>query len=141
LVDRPEFERKYARWEKADQFVDGLISSIMQTSGVNLAGEKHRLVALYDGTNVGRAKVLVHLAGQPALIDAQYNQTIVLMHYFAYFRRDPDKTAFDSSLNIIKSKPARDPSAARALACSFLNSAEYQSRFAMVATHNPSECN
>jgi hypothetical protein len=141
LVDRPEFERKYARLEKADQFVDALISSITQTTGVNLAGEKHSLVTLYDGTNVGRAKILVHLAGQSALIDAQYNQTLVLMHYFAYFRRDPDKTAFDSSLNLLKSKPVRDPSAARALACSFLNSAEYQSRFAMVATHNPSECN
>jgi hypothetical protein len=141
LVDRPEFERKYARLEKADQFVDALISSIMQTTGVNLGGEKHLLVPLYDGTNVGRAKILVHLTGQPALIDAQYNQTLVLMHYFSYFRRDPDKTAFDSSLNILKSKPARDSSAARALACSFLNSAEYQSRFAMVATHNPSECN
>jgi hypothetical protein len=141
LVDRPEFERKYARLEKADQFVDALLSSIMQTTGVNLAGEKHSLAALYDGTNIGRAKILVHLAGQSALIDAQYNQTLVLMHYFAYFRRDPDKTAFDSSLNLLKSKPVRDPSAARVLACSFLNSAEYQSRFAMVATHNPSECN
>ena len=79
--------------------------------------------------------------GSEMCIRDRYNQTLVLMHYFAYFRRDPDKTAFDSSLNLLKSKPVRDPSAARVLACSFLNSAEYQSRFAMVATHNPSECN
>lgn len=141
FVDRGEFERKYARLEKAEQFVDALIASINQTSGVNLASEKHALVALYDGSNIGRAKILVRLIDQPAVIDAQYNHTLVLMHYFAYFRRDPDKSSFDSSLNLLKNKPLRDSMAARSLACSFLNSSEYQSRFAMVATHNPSECN
>ncbi|HEX7296948.1 MAG TPA: matrixin family metalloprotease [Pyrinomonadaceae bacterium] len=141
FVERPEFERKYARHEKAEQFVDALVSSTNQTSVLNLAGEKHSLVALYDNTNVGRARILLRIAGQRAFVDAQYNQNLVLMHYFAYFRRDPDKTAFDSSLNLLKNKPLRDPSAARSLACSFLNSSEYQSRFAMVATHHPSECN
>ena len=141
FVERPEFERKYGRLEKPDQFVDALISSINQTSGVNLGGEKHSLVPLYDNTSVGRAKILVRLVGQRALIDAQYNQTLVLMHYFAYLRRDPDKSAFDLSLNLLKNKPLRDPAAARSLACSFLNSSEYQSRFAMVATHHVSECN
>lgn len=141
FVDRPEFERKYPRLEKGDQFVDALISSINQISGVNLGGEKHSLQALYDNTSVGRAKILLRLVGQRALIDAQYNQTLVLMHYFAYLRRDPDKSAFDLSLNLLKNKPLRDPAAARSLACSFLNSSEYQSRFAMVATHHASECN
>jgi len=141
FVERPEFERKYGRVEKADQFVDALISSINQTSGVNFGGEKHSLTVLYDNTSVGRAKILVRLVGQRALIDAQYNQTLVLMHYFAYLRRDPDKSAFDLSLNLLKNKPLRDPAAARSLACSFLNSSEYQSRFAMVATHHASECN
>lgn len=141
FVDRPEFERKYARMEKAEQFVDALVAAINQISGVNLTSEKHSLVGLYDGTNVGRAKVLLRLLAQPALIDAQHNQTLVLMHYFTYFRRDPDKSGFDSSLNLLKNKPLRDAAAARSLTCSFLNSAEYQSRFAMVATHNASECN
>jgi hypothetical protein len=118
-----------------------LISSINQTSGVNLGSEKHSLVPLYDNTSAGRAKILVRLVGQRALTDAQYNQTFVLMHYFAYLRRDPDKSAFDLSLNLLKNKPLRDPAAARSLACSFLNSSEYQSRFAMVATHHASECN
>ena len=141
FVEHPEFERKYGRLEKPDQFIDALISSINQTSGVNLGSEKHSLVPLYDNTSAGRAKILVRLVGQRALTDAQYNQTLVLMHYFAYLRRDPDKSAFDLSLNLLKNKPLRDPAAARSLACSFLNSSEYQSRFAMVATHHASECN
>jgi len=118
-----------------------LISSINQTSSVSLAADRLSLVALYDGTNLGRAKILIRLARQPNLIDAQYNHSLVLMHYFAYLRRDPDKNGFDSWVNVLKNKPLRDPAAARSMVCSFLNSAEYQSRFAMVATHTRSECN
>ena len=141
FVKRAEFEKKYSRLTKADEFVDALISSINQTSGVNLSGDRHSLVALYDGTNLGRAKILVRLTGQPNLVDAQYNHSLVLMHYFSYLRRDPDKNGFDSWVNVLKNKPLRDPAAARSMVCSFLNSAEYQSRFAMVATHTPNECN
>jgi hypothetical protein len=83
----------------------------------------------------------VRLAEQPALMDAQYNHVLVLMHYFSYLRRDPDKSGFDSWVNVLKAKPLRDPAAAKTLVCSFLNSSEYQSRFAMVATHHPNECN
>ncbi|HEY8224194.1 MAG TPA: matrixin family metalloprotease [Pyrinomonadaceae bacterium] len=140
FVSRPEFERKYARLTKADQFVDGLTSSIAQTTGLNAGDDRQSLLSLFDGTNAGRAKILVQLITQPALVDAQYNQSLVLLHYFAYLRRDPDKANYDYWVNVLKSKPLRDPAAARSMACSLLNSSEYQSRFAMVATHNPSEC-
>jgi Matrixin len=141
FVERPEFERKYTRATKAEEFVDALIASINQTSGINLLSDKHSLSALYDGTNMGRARILIRLAEQPNLIEAQYNHTLVLMHYFAYLKRDPDKNGFDSWLNVLKKQPLRDPAAARLMVCSFVNSAEYQSRFAMVATHTPGECN
>jgi len=141
FVERAEFERKYSRSLKAEQFVDSLISSLTQSTNVNLGTEKHSLISLYDGTSVGRAKILVRLTEQPALMDAQYNQVLVLMHYFSYLRRDPDKSGFDSWVNVLKAKPLRDPAAAKTLVCSFLNSSEYQSRFAMVATHHPTECN
>ena len=141
FVKRPEFELKYPRITKGDEFIEAMISSINQTSSVSLAVDRHSLLALYDGTNLGRAKILIRLARQPNLVDAQYNHSLVLMHYFAYLRRDPDKSGFDSWVNILKNKPLRDPAAARSMVCSFLNSAEYQSRFAMVATHTPNECN
>jgi hypothetical protein len=41
----------------------------------------------------------------------------------------------------VKNKPLRDPEAARALTCTFVNSHEYQNRFGMLATHDPRECN
>lgn len=141
FVKRPEFERKYSRLTKADEFVDALVSLLNQTSAVNLSGDRHSLVTLYDGTALGRAKILIRLAGQPNVVDAEYNHSLVQMQYFSYLRRDPDKNGFDSWVNVLKNKPLRDPGTARSMVCSFLNSAEYQSRFAMVATHTPSECN
>jgi hypothetical protein len=139
FVDRPEFERKFARLTKADQFVDSLISST-QANAVNTS-DRQSLLSLFDGTNLGRAKILVQLVTQPALFDAQYNQTLVLLQHFTYLRRDPDKSSYDYWVNVLKNKPLRDPAAARSMACSLLNSPEYQSRFAMVATHSPTECN
>ena len=140
FVNRPEFERKYARFTNAEQFVDALISSITHSNAVNTI-DRQSLANLFDGTDVGRAKALVQLVTEPSLLDAQYNQTLVLVQHFAYLRRDPDKSSYDYWVNFLKGKPLKDPAAARSMACSLLNSAEYQSRFAMVATHSPAECN
>jgi hypothetical protein len=43
-------------------------------------------------------------------------------------------------MNTLKTKPLRDPAAARLVACSFMTSAEYQNRFGMIATHTNAEC-
>jgi len=140
FVERPEFQRKYSQL-KAEEFINSLISSATETTGVNLDSERAALLALYDGSNEGHAKILSRIITRPAFADAQYNQTFVLMQYFAYLRRDPDKNGYESRVNVLKSKPLRDGAAARSVVCAFLNSAEYQSRFAMADTHNTSACN
>ena len=89
----------------------------------------------------GRAAVLTRLASDQRVVDANYNQALVLFQYFTYLRRNPDEAGFNAWVNTLKSKPLRDPDAARSLVCNFLNSAEYQNRFGMVATHNNRECN
>jgi hypothetical protein len=140
FVERSEFQRKYSELT-AEQFVDTLISTAKETAGVNLDSERKTLLALHDGSNVGRAKILSRLITQPSFTDAQYNQTFVLMQFFAFLRRDPDKDAYDHWVNVLKHKPLRDRAAARSVVCAFLSSAEYQSRFAMVDAHNPAVCN
>jgi hypothetical protein len=140
FVERQEFQRKYSQLN-ADQFVDALISMATEAAGVKLDLERQVLIALYDGSNVGRAKILSRIITQQSYTDAQYNQTFVLMQYFAFLRRDPDKDAYDTWVNVLKSKPLRDRTAARSVVCAFLSSAEYQSRFAMVDAHNTSACN
>ncbi|HEX6047443.1 MAG TPA: hypothetical protein VFZ22_23330, partial [Pyrinomonadaceae bacterium] len=106
-------------------------------AGVDLATEKSDLNALGED----RAAVLLRLASHPAVADAQYNQALVLLQYFAFYRRDPDDTAYTSLVNTLKSKPLRDAGAARSMVCSFLNSEEYQLRFGILTTHHTRECN
>jgi matrixin len=141
FVQRPEFKRRFAATMKAADFVDAVLLSLTHNTGVDLSSERNELIGVFDSSTGGRAAVLTRLAGNQALIDAQYNQSLVLFQYFTYLRRDPDDAGYALSLNLVKNKPLRDPEAARALTCTFVNSQEYQNRFGMLATHDPRECN
>ena len=141
FVQRAEFQRKYPATMKPAEFVDAILATVLQSSGVDLAADKDILVALLDDPNAGRANVVTRLAMQTAIVDAQYNPTLVTFQYFAFLRRDPDETGFAYWMNMMKNKPLRDPGAARSLVCSFVNSEEYQSRFGILTTHTTRECN
>ena len=141
FVQRQEFKRKYPATMKSAEFVDSIISTLVHSSGVDLAAERDALIALLDDANAGRAAVLTRLASHPAVADAQYNQSLVLLQYFAFFRRDPDDVGFTSALNTLKNKPLRDAGAARSMVCSFMNSEEYQLRFGILTPHHTRECN
>lgn len=141
FTQRPEFKQKYAATLKPAEFVDAVIATAAQSSSVDLTGERDALIALAEDPNAGRAAVLTRLATKTEIADAQYNQTLVMVQYFAYLRREPDDAGFTSWLNTLKNKPLRDAGAARSMACSFLNSEEYQSRFGLLTTHTTRECN
>lgn len=141
FVQRQEFQRKYPLTMKPAEFVDAILATVVQGTGVDAAANKDTFIALVDDPNAGRAAVLTKLATQSEILDAQYNQTLVLFQYFAFLRRDPDDTGFAYWLNLVKNKPLRDPGTARSLVCSFLNSEEYQSRFGILTTHTTRECN
>jgi hypothetical protein len=141
FVQRQEFKRKYPATMKSAEFIDSIISNVGHASGVDLAAEKDSLMALLDDPNAGRAAVLARLATHPAVADAQYNQALVLLQYFAFFRRDPDENGFTSMVNTLKKQPLRDTGAARSMVCSFMNSEEYQLRFGILAPHHTRECN
>jgi hypothetical protein len=141
FVDRAEFKRKFPVTMKPAEFVDSLLAFTAQTTGVDLATERGLLIGLLDDAANGRALVLARLASDQRVVDANYNHALVLFQYFTYLRRNPDEAGFNAWVNTLKSKPLRDPDAARSLVCSFLNSTEYQSRFTMNPTHNSRECN
>jgi hypothetical protein len=141
FVDRAEFKRKYPATMKPSEFVDSLLATIVQTTGVDLSSERSLLIGLLDDPANGRAAVLTRLASDQRVVDANYNHALVLFQYFTYLRRNPDEAGLNAWVNALKSKPLRDPEAARSLVCNFLNSAEYQSRFTMNPTHNSRECN
>ncbi|HET7113167.1 MAG TPA: carboxypeptidase-like regulatory domain-containing protein, partial [Pyrinomonadaceae bacterium] len=141
FVQRQEFKRKYPTTMKPAEFVDAILATVVQTSSVDLSADKDALISLLDDQNAGRAAVLNKLATRAEIVDAQYNQTLVMFQYFAFLKRDPDETGFAYWLAVVKNKPLRDSSAARSLVCSFLNSEEYQSRFGILTTHTTRECN
>ncbi|HSD46835.1 MAG TPA: carboxypeptidase-like regulatory domain-containing protein, partial [Pyrinomonadaceae bacterium] len=141
FVQRAEFKRRYPATMKPAEFVDAILLSVMQNTGVDLSNERNNLMALVGDTAWGRAAVLAKVTGEPAVIDAQYNQSLIMSHYFAYLRRDPDESGFATWMNFVKNKPLRDADAARSVTCGFLNSAEYQGRFGLLTTHEPRECN
>jgi hypothetical protein len=138
FVERPEFKRKFPATMRPAEFVDSLLTPLAQS---DLGSERSLLIGLLDDTTNGRAMVLTRLASDQRVIDANYNQALVLFQYFGYLRRNPDETSLNTWVSTLKNKPLRDPEAARSLVCNFLNSTEYQNRFGMLATHNPRQCN
>ena len=141
FVQRPEFKRRHAATMKSPEFVDAVLSSLAQSTGLDLTDERAALITLADESAAGRAAVLAKVIGEPAVMDAQYNQSLILFHYFAYLRRDPDESGYALWLNFIKSKPVRDTDTARSVTCGFVNSSEYQNRFGLLTPHDPRECN
>lgn len=140
FVGRDNFTATYPRSQTADQFVDALVNSIALHSGVNLSSQRRELIALYDETDTGRAKILKQLADNAALIDSEYTGSVVLAEYFGYLRRDADEAGYFFWLEQLNTAPLRDLTRQHALVCSFITSAEYQRRFSAVMTHSNAEC-
>lgn len=141
FVERAEFKRKFPATMKSAEFVDSLVITLAQTSGVDFSSDRSLLIGLLDDAANGRAMVLTRLASDQRVVDANYNQALVLFQYSTYLRRSPDEAGYNAWVNTLKSKPLRDADAARSLVCNFLQSAEYQNRFGMVATRTSRECN
>src|SRR6185437_6941193 len=141
FVERAEFKRKFPATMKPSEFVDSLLTTIAQGTGVDLTSDRSLLIGLLDDGTNGRAAVLTRLASDQRVVDANYNHALVLFQYFTYLRRNPDDAGYNAWLNTLKSKPLRDADAARSLVCNFLQSAEYQNRFSMVVTRSNRDCN
>ncbi|HEV7857471.1 MAG TPA: DUF4214 domain-containing protein [Pyrinomonadaceae bacterium] len=124
----------------ANQFVNSLLGSILLNSNVDLSAQRDALVALYDGTDNGLSAILRQMADSQSFIDAEYNPSFVVMEYFGYLRRNPDQGGYDFWLGQVNKFPLRDVGVQHAMACSFITSEEYQTRFSSVVTHTDSEC-
>jgi len=140
FVQRDEFKSKYPRSLQADGFVDALLGTIKQNSNVDLSSQRGALLGLYDGTDNGRAAILRQVSETQAFLDAEYNKSFVLMEYFGYLRRDPEQGGFNFWLGQLNQFPLRDVGIQHAMACSFITSAEYQTRFSTVLTSNNQQC-
>jgi hypothetical protein len=109
-----------------EQFVERLIGN----AGLTLkADRRDALVSELGGKRENRGTVLLKVAGDPDFIDNENDRSLVLLHYFAYLRRNPgeppDKDL--SGFNFWIQDVAREHNPAK-LAIAFRNSIEFRQR-------------
>jgi subtilisin family serine protease len=140
FVQRPEFGQKYAGKANADSFVDALIVTIQQASGIDISSQRNALISKYNtgsDMNQSRALALRDSIDNNSFYNAVYNQAFVLMQYFGYLHRDIDQKGYLYWLDILNNKV---PNNYRGMVCAFITSTEYQLRFGSLATQNDLGC-
>lgn len=135
-VQRTTFLDRYRTDLTGPQFIDLLLTSVLQNSGVDLSPSRSLLMAEWN-TNGSRARVLRMVIDDAGFRQIEYNRAFVLMQYLGYLRRDPDPGGYGFWLNVLNN---RDPNNYRGMVCAFLTSAEYQSRFGALVTRNDTQC-
>ncbi len=136
FVQRPAFAQKYPQSLSHSEFVDALIKTVKDVSGVDLASQRATLVADYDANN-SRARVVRLVVDNASFAQGEYSKAFVLAEYFGYLRRDPDEAGYKFWLDVLNNKV---PGNYRAMVCAFLTSREYQERFGSVVTRSDASC-
>jgi hypothetical protein len=114
------------------------VNHLFETAGLTgLQPERQELINAMLAGGKTRAQALRDVIEMKAFKDSEDNPSFVLMQYFGYLKREPEKGGYAFWLNVLNNK---EPGNYRGMVCSFLTSAEYQSRFSSVATHSNQEC-
>ncbi|MCU1263884.1 MAG: hypothetical protein JWM21_202, partial [Acidobacteria bacterium] len=144
FVARTEFTTRYPLTLNAETFVDTLLRTAQESSGIDFSTRRAELIALYNSAanasgsaTESRSLVLRSLVEGSEFKQTQYNSAFVLTEYYGYLGRNPDAAGYDFWLNVLNDG---DRNNYRGMVCSFITSAEYQRRFSVVVTRNNSEC-
>jgi hypothetical protein len=140
FVTRSEFVQKYQANLSAESFVNALLQTLHDATGLDVSSERAELIALYNAAgslNESRGRVVADLAQNDAFAAAVFNPAFVQMEYFGYLRREVDGDGYTFWLNVLNS---RDAGNYRGMVCSFITAAEYQLRFGQIVTRSNAEC-
>jgi Carboxypeptidase regulatory-like domain/Domain of unknown function (DUF4214) len=140
FVARSEFAQRYQQNNGADSFVEALLLTMQQETGVDLSSQRTSLIARYqEGSTATESRALVvrDLIDQQAFAQAVYNASFVEMEYMGYLRRGGERSGYDFWLGVLNDS---DRNNYRGMVCSFITSAEYQRRFGSVVTHSNADC-
>jgi hypothetical protein len=135
-VQRAQFVQKYPHTLGGAEFIDALLETVRQNSGLDLTGQRGALINDYN-QNGSRARIVRAVADDELFQQAEYNRSFVQMQYFGYLQRDPDESGYQFWLDVLNN---RVPGNFRAMVCAFLTSTEYQQRFGTVISHGNTEC-
>jgi hypothetical protein len=128
FVQRGDFQAQFPGTLTAQQFVDKLFSNAGVTP---TTGERNDAVALFNAQ--GRGAALRSVAESNSLHQAEFNRAFVLMQYFGYLKRDPDRgqdvdfSGYNFWLGKLNEFNGNFQQAEMVKA--FINSTEYRTRF------------
>ncbi|HEY6118668.1 MAG TPA: fibronectin type III domain-containing protein [Pyrinomonadaceae bacterium] len=140
FVRRPEFLRRFENAITGEGFVDAMIASTWQATGVDLTSRRDLLLATFAAggdSSHSRGRVLRAIVDTSAVRDAEYNPGFVLMEYFGYLHRDPDAGGYAFWLDVLNNHETGNY---RGMVCAFITSAEYQQRFSSVVVNSTRDC-
>lgn len=135
FVQRSEFTSRYSPDLTPADFVDAILQTVQQGSGVTFSSTD-RQNFINDVTNGGRGLMLKNLADNATFTQAVFNRAFVLMQYFGYLRRDPDQAGYEFWLGILNASAQNFDG----MVCAFITSREYQRRFSSLVTRTDSSC-
>jgi hypothetical protein len=120
FMQRPEFKNKYDLQTTPTAYVDALLS----TAGLPNHPSRAGWIAGLTNGSLTRAQVLRQMAESSEAYERFYTEAFVVMQYFGYLRRDPDKFYLDwiAIMN-------QDKGNYRNMVSGFMNSTEYKARF------------
>ena len=141
FVQNGEFLGVYPTTQTGSDFVDKVIATVLQGSGVDLSSKKPDLENEYiqEITQAAsRARVLRRVVGYSEFTNVEFNRGFVAAEYYGYLRRTPDQSGFNFWLNVLNNPSIQGNS--RTMVCAFITSSEYQVRFGPTATRSNVEC-
>jgi hypothetical protein len=140
FVRRSDFVQKYEANTSAESFVDAMVQTLRQSSGVDLGNQRNSLIGRYNsgaGLEQSRSFVVRDLTESASFRQAEYNAAFVLTEYFSYLHRNPDTGGYAFWVNVLNNG---DSGNYRGMVCAFITSAEYQRRFSSVVSRGDGEC-
>ena len=120
FMARPAFVARYNALNNT-QYVDTLLNTA--NTGIGSVARQSWIDGLNNST-LTRAQVLRQIAESTEVYNKYYNESVVVMQYFGYLRRDPD-ALYLNWLAVIDANPADS----RGMVNGFFNSLEYRQRF------------
>jgi hypothetical protein len=97
FIGRSEFTNKYPSNLGGLAFIDPLLQTVKDQSGVDLSSVRIDLLQEWDNCiqlsplpEFCRARIVERVADQPAFRQAVFSESFVLMEYFGYLRRNPN---------------------------------------------------
>ena len=85
-IERTKFKTRYK-----SSTAEGYVDALSQNAGIALAtGERAALIDKLSSGAMTRAEVLTDIVNNKAFVEREDTPSLVLLHYFGYFHRNPD---------------------------------------------------